>query len=154
MDKKFEAMLKNLDDEKIRFTMSKDEIKERILKNKKVDEIRSNGAPSINKRGELEDSLAIKLKVGDHIGQDLSIDLTLTHTGADEESDVYNIFGSICFDSEDWELGEAKEIIRLSDSHTASGRPEGILEWLETQIDRMTSDDVDGECKYFRYLFN
>lgn len=150
---KFKEMLNSLDEDKLRFTMSKDKIKERIAKNKKVDEVRSNGT-SINNRGELEDTIAITLKVGEFIGQFLSIELTLTHTGSDEESDVYNIFGSISFDSEDWSIGEAKEILRLSDYHTASGRPEGILEWLDLQIDNMTSDDVDEEGKYYRYLYN
>lgn len=152
-DKKFEAMVKSLDEDKLRFTMSKDEILDRILKNKKVEEIISI-KPSINKRGEFEDTLDITLKVGDFIGQFLSIELTLTHTGAEEESDVYNIFGSIRFDSDDWSVGEAKEIRRLSDYHTSSGRPEGVLGWLESEIDHMTSDEVDGEGKYLRYLYN
>ena len=150
---KFKEALDSLDEDKLRFTMSKDKIIEMILKNKKVEEIRSI-KHSINKRGEFEDTLDITLKVGDFIGQFLSIELTLTHTGSDEESDVYNIFGTISFDYEDWSVGEAKEILRLSDYHTASGRPEGILEWLYLQIDHMTSDDVDEEGKYYRYLYN
>lgn len=150
---KFKEVLDSLDEDKILFTMPKDKITERIKKNKKVVEIRSKGT-SINKRGELEDILSITLNVGDFIGQFLSIELTLTHTGSEEESDVYNIFGNISFDYDDWSLGEATEILRLSDYHTASGRPEGILEWLESEIDHMTSDEVDGEGKYYRYLYN
>lgn len=153
-DKRFEKLVEELDNEKFLFTMTKDEIKDRILKNIKVERIEENHAPVINGRGELEELLEIRLKVGDLMNQSQQIELTLTHTGSEEESDVYSIFGSIYFEFEDLSVGESEEITRLSNSHTVSGRPEGVLKWLDSQIDSMTSEEVGEDGEYFRYLFN
>lgn len=153
-DKRFKDAINEIEKEKFKFTMTKDQIKERILQNRKVERIEENVAPVINNRGELEELLEIWLKVGDLINRSQTIELTLTHTGSDAESDVYSIFGSIYFEFEDMHLGESEEITRLSDSHTASGRPEGVLDWLDLQIKGMTSEEVDDNGNYFRYLFN
>lgn len=153
-DKRFEKAIKELEKEKFEFSMTKEQIKERILQNIKVEKIEENVAPVINNRGELEEMLEIQLKIGDLMNRSQRIELTLTHTGSDVESEVYSIFGSIYFDFEDIYTGLSNEITRLSDAHTASGRPEGILDWLDLQIKRMTSDEVNKDGVYFRYLFS
>ena len=140
--------------DKFEFTMTKDQIKARILQNRKVEKVEQCEVASINSRGELEELLFIRLKIGEWMNRNQSIELTLTHTGADVESDVYNIFGNIYFEYEDLYLDEPNEIVRLSDSHTASGRPEGVLNWLESQIDTMTSKEAGEDWEYLRYLFN
>lgn len=151
--KNLNAAMEMLAQEKFKFTLTKEQIKNRILQNKKVDSIEENFI-RINDRGELEEKLEIQLKIGDFISQSQQIELTLTHTGNDAESDVYSIFGSIDFEFEDLYFGESKEITRLGDYHTASGRPDGILEWLDSQIDSMTSKEVCEDGEYLRYLFN
>lgn len=153
-DKRFEDAINEIEKEKFKFTMTKEQIKERILQNRKVEKVEQCEVASINSRGELEELLEIWLKVGDLINRSQTIELTLTHTGSDDKSDVYSIFGSIYFEYEDMYLGESNEITRLSDSHTASGRPDGILDWLDLQINHMTSEEVDDNGNYFRYLFN
>lgn len=153
-DKRFEKLVEELGKEKFKFTMTKEQIRVRILQNRKVERIEENLAPVINNRGELEEVIDIRLKIGEWMNRNQSIELTLTHTGADAESDVYSIFGSIYFEYEDLYLDEPNEIIRLSDSHTASGRPEGVLNWLDSQIKSMTSEEVGEDGEYLRYLFN
>lgn len=153
-DKRFEDAINEIEKEKFKFTMTKEQIKDRILQNSKVERIEENVAPVINSRGEIEELLEIWLKVGDLINRSQTIELTLTHTGSDDKSDVYSIFGSIYFEYEDMYVGLSNEITRLSDSHTASGRPDGILDWLDLQIKHMTSEEVDDNGNYFRYLFN
>lgn len=153
-DKRFEKLVEELEKEKFKFTMTKEQIKDRITQNIRVEAVEENHAPVINNRGELEELLEIRLKVGNLMNQSQQIELTLTHTGSDEESEVYSIFGSIYFEFEDMYLGEAGEITRLSDGHTASGRPDGILYWLDLQIEGMTSEEVGEDGYYFRYLFN
>lgn len=153
-DKRFEKLVEELENEKFLFTMTKDQIKDRILKNIKVKCVGENHAPVINDRGELEEVIDIRLKIDDWMNQGQRIELTLTHTGTDVESEVYSIYGSIHFEFEELAVGEPNEIIRLSDSHTVSGRPEGVLDWLESQIRHMTSEEVNKDGVYFRYVFN
>lgn len=153
-DKRFEDAINEIEKEKFQFTMTREQIKDRILQNSKVEKIEENIAPGINSRGEFEEVIEIQLKIGNYMNQNQTIELTLTHTGPDAESDVYSIFGSIHFEYEDLYLGLSNEITRLSDYHTASGRPEGILDWLDLQIKHMTSEEVGEDGNYFRFLFN
>ena len=153
-DKRFEDAINEIEKEKFEFTMTKEQIKDRITQNIKVKCVEENQSPVINNSGELEEMLEIQLKIDDWMNRCQRIELTLTHTGNDVESEVYSIFGSIYFEFEEMEVGESNEIIRMSDAHTVSGRPEGVLDWLESQIKRMTSEEVNEYGVYFRYLFN